>query len=213
MKDFPVFTTEHGAASLILKEIPYRETAYIRIRDTQDPEQLLEDCVSFCRICGAKKIYAAGHSALERYPIHTEILEMRGELFLSEEEIPAMFPVTEQTVSLWREYYNAGMRNVDNAGTLETRDEEQILSSGGAYFIHENGKVLGIGWLRDTRLEAVVSVQPHSGERILRAMQSLIPQQSMMLEVASTNERAIRLYERMGFLKTACISRWYSVNI
>lgn len=213
MKDFPVFTTENGAASLILKEIPYRQTAYIHIRDTMHPDALLEECVSFCRICGAEKIYASGHPFLERYPLHTRILEMRGEIHLSEEEIPAMFPATEQTVSQWREFYNSGMRNVDNAGTLEARDEKTILESGGAYFVHEAGVPLGIGWLRDSRLEAIVSLKPHSGEKILRAMQSLIPGLTMNLEVASTNERAIRLYERMGFLKTACLSQWYCVNI
>ena len=31
------------------------------------------------------------------------------------------------------------------------------------------------------------------------------------LEVVSTNQRAIRLYEKMGFIKTKEISRWYRV--
>jgi ribosomal protein S18 acetylase RimI-like enzyme len=43
-------------------------------------------------------------------------------------------------------------------------------------------------------------------------MMSLIPGQSMELEVASTNEKAIRLYGRFGFLKTAELSRWYRVG-
>ena len=36
MRDFPIFTSEFGVSSLILKEIPYRGEAYIRIRDVQD---------------------------------------------------------------------------------------------------------------------------------------------------------------------------------
>ena len=56
MKDFPVFTTENGVASLILKEIPYRGEAYIHLRDSQNPKTLLEECVSFCAACGADKI-------------------------------------------------------------------------------------------------------------------------------------------------------------
>ena len=55
MKDFPVFTTENGVASLILKEVPYRGEAYIHLRDSQDPKALLEECVSFCAACGAEK--------------------------------------------------------------------------------------------------------------------------------------------------------------
>ena len=40
MKDIPVFTTENGAASLILREIPYQQSAYIILRDTREPEKL-----------------------------------------------------------------------------------------------------------------------------------------------------------------------------
>ncbi len=45
-----------------------------------------------------------------------------------------------------------------------------------------------------------------------KAMQSLNPQQQSTLEVASSNEKAIRLYERLGFLKTARVSEWYRVK-
>lgn len=212
MRDFPVFTTEHGAASLILKEIPYRKEAYIRIQSTQEPEKLLEECVNFCTACGAEKVYAAGHNILENYPLHTRVLQMRGELFISEEEIPAMFPVTEQTVAKWRALYNEKMKDVDNASTLEARDEARILSSGGAYFIHDSGIPLGIGWLEENKLSAIAAIKPGAGELLCKAMQSLIPQQQIILEVASTNEKALRLYERLGFIRSAELSRWYRVK-
>ena len=54
MKDIDLFTTEYGIASLILKEIPYKGEAYIRLRETQQPELLLQECVRFCRRCGAE---------------------------------------------------------------------------------------------------------------------------------------------------------------
>ena len=57
MKDFPMFTTQYGVASLVLREIPTRGEAYITVRSSQDTEKLLEECVSFCRACGAEKIY------------------------------------------------------------------------------------------------------------------------------------------------------------
>lgn len=212
MKDFPVFPTAHGAASLILREIPYRREAYIRIQSALEPELLLEECVSFCAACGGEKVYAAGHRLLERYPFHAAVYEMRGQLSLTGEEVPAMAPVTGQTVGRWRELYNQKMKGVDNASTLEARDEARILASGGAYFIHEEGVPLGIGWLEGSRLSALASCRPGAGELVCRAMQSLIPRQQMILEVASTNERAIRLYERLGFVKTAECSRWYRVK-
>ena len=61
MKNIPVFTTEHGAASLFLREIPYRKRAHIKLQATQEPEKLLEECISFCRACGAEWCDAAGN--------------------------------------------------------------------------------------------------------------------------------------------------------
>ena len=58
MRNIPVFTTEFGVASLILKEIPYTQTAYIKILSSLAPVELLEECRSFCRAAGAEKIYA-----------------------------------------------------------------------------------------------------------------------------------------------------------
>ena len=69
MKDIPVFATEYGIASLVLKEIPYQSAAYVTVRDSLEPERLLEECIGFCRACGADRIYATGHSELESRPL------------------------------------------------------------------------------------------------------------------------------------------------
>lgn len=212
MKDFPLFTTENGAASLILKEVPYRGEAYIQIRSTQAPEALLEECISFCRICGADKIYAAGDPVLERYPLHTAIWEMCGCVDFQESELACLFPVTEQTVSQWREIYNRKFRSVPNAGTLEEKDEKEILSSAGAYFVHRDGVPLGIGWLKENRMEAIASLSPGGGRAVCQALQSLIPGSSMELQVASANRKAVSLYEQLGFLKVSEKNRWYRVK-
>lgn len=213
MRNFPIFTTEYGVSSLILKEIPYRNEAYIRIRDVQ-PGQLrehLNECVSFCRMAGAKKVYAAG-DGLESYPLYTSVLEMRGTAWVDREKLACLFPVTEATVSGWREIYNKSMASVDNAGTLEAKEESRITESVGAYFIHDSGELLGIGWLDDCRLLAVAAVQPGAGERLMHTLMSLVEGDTMTLEVASTNEKAIRLYEKLGFLKTVELTAWHDVT-
>ena len=211
MKDFPMFTTEYGVASLVLKEIPYKEEAYITIQATEQPEDLLAECVSFCRICGAERIYARGHEYVEQYPLHTAVLEMRGECLPDEAKTACLFPVTEQTVGRWRSICNERMRGVDNAATLETRDEKEILASGGAYFVHENEDLLGIGWIDKGELLMVAAVQPGAGERVMHTLFSMMTGEELKLQVASTNERAIRLYERLGFIRTKEVRRWYQV--
>ena len=214
MKDFPFFTTEYGVASLVLKEIPYREEAYIALRDVQpgQEKELLEECVSFCRMAGAEKIYAAGHDFLEAYPLHTAIYEMRGQTCVDGEKLESLFPVTDSTVTEWRRIYNEKMRPVDCAATQTAFDEKQILSSGGAYFVHHDGELLGIGWLNGNELLAVCGVSPGAGERVMHTLMSLIHGEQMTLEVASTNQRAIRLYEKLGFIKVREKQRWYRVR-
>lgn len=211
MRDFPLFDTEFGIASLILKEVPYKKEAYIIIQSTVQPAELLRECVSFCRMVGAEKIYARGHEYLERLPLHTILYEMRGEV-CRDQNPENLFPVTEQTAAEWRRIYNARMRNVDNGATMEAADEKKILESGGAYFVHREGNLLGIGWVEDTKLLAIAAVQPGAGERVLKTLMTLIPGETMSLEVASTNKKAIRFYEKMGFLPVGEVNRWYRVE-
>lgn len=214
MRDFPIFTTEYGVSSLYLKEIPYKKQAYICIRDVQEAffQEHLRECASFCRMAGAERIFAAEHKKLSEYPLYTAVYEMRGTAWVHPEKLVNLFPVTEATVEQWRGIYNTSMKNVDNSGTLESRDEKRIVESGGAYFVHQNGELLGIGWLENTKLLAVASVKKGMGETVMHTLMSLVEGAQMTLEVASTNERAIRLYEKLGFLKTAEIRRWYYVE-
>ena len=213
MKDIPMFTTEYGVASLAFKEIPYRGQAYVRVLDIQPGQikELIAECVSFCRMVGADAVYATGHDDLQQWPVYTAVLEMRGDANVDWDKAESVFPVTEQTVSRWREVYNERMRGVDNAATLDTRDENRILESGGAYFVHRQGELLGIGWLENGKLLAVAAAIPGAGERVMHTLMSLDEGGQITLEVASTNERAIRLYERLGFVKTREINRWYRV--
>ena len=212
MRDFPIFDTEFGVASLILKEIPYKKQAFIHIRSVQDGcfDQLLEECASFCRMAGAECIFAAGHEKLEGFPLYTAVVEMRG--IVDTREQACLFPVTQETVTQWRSIYNQAMAEVDNAGTLEGREEKKILDSGGAYFVHDSGTLLGIGWMEGNKLLAVASTVKGAGTRVVRTLAGLCEGESLTLEVASTNERAIRLYQRLGLVMTGEISRWYEVT-
>ena len=214
MRDFPIFTTDFGVSSLILKEIPYKKVAYIRIRDVQRAflGEHLEECTKFCRLAGADRIFATGSEKLNSFPVYTSVLEMRGDARVNKEKLCHLFPVTEQTVSRWRSIANERLAGVDNSATLESRDEKEILASGGAYFIHNDGELLGIGWMKDTELLLVAAVKPGAGEQVMHTLMSLVEGASIRLEVASTNAKAIRLYEKLGFLKTAELTVWHEVT-
>lgn len=209
MKDISIFPTEYGVASLILREIPYRQEAYIRVQDVQPGmmELLVKECVDFCRACGAERIYwSAGNGDGQ---LHTVIYEMRGTAVVNPDMVEHLFPVTEETILQWRQLLNEKMVGVDNAATVTYSDQKELLESGGAYFVHHDGHLLGLGWLDGTRLMAVAAIEPGAGERVMHTLMSLVEGQSITLEVASTNRRAIRLYEKLGFIQTKEVRKWY----
>jgi hypothetical protein len=208
-----MFTTDYGVASLVLKEIPYRGQAYVRVLDVQPGQigELIAECVSFCRMVGADAVYATGQDDLAQWPVYTSVYEMQGDALVDWEKTENLFPVTEQTVSQWREIYNERMRGVDNAATLESRDEKRILESGGAYFVHKAGKLLGAGWLVGEELMIIAAAEKGTGDRVFHTLLSATCPEQVHLQVASTNGRAIRFYEKMGMVKTAELRRWYKV--
>lgn len=212
MKDFPMFTTEYGVASLILKEVPYRGVAFVHVLDVLEGgvAEHLKECVSFCRMVGAERVLAKGHEELEQYPLHSIVYRMSMPLEPREPEA-CLWPVTEETVSKWRDIYNKGMRPFDNHATMTAHDEKKIIQSGGAYFVHRDGKLLGIGWMEGNELLALVSCVPGMGETVARTLFTTVEDDRITLTVVNTNERAIRLYEKMGFIKTGEVSRWYRV--
>lgn len=211
MQDIPMFSTEFGVASLALGEVPYRKAAYVTLRTVTEGKlpELLAECAAFCRMAGAERVYARGEG-LEGYPLHAALWQMQGEARVEGEKLESLFPVTEATARRWREVYNCRMAGVDNARTLEEREERKLLS--GAYFVHREGQLLGIGWLEDTKLLAMAATERGAGERVMHTLMSLVEGATMTLEVASTNAPALALYEKLGFLKTAELTRWYRID-
>lgn len=210
MGDIPIFTTDFGVATLILKEIPYKKVAFIRVQDVQPGglEAHLAECVSFCRAAGAERVLVSGHPELERYPLDSVIEEMA--LAYEPQEPPAMlWPVTEKTVTRWRELYNRGMAEQDNHATMTSFDEKKIISSNGAYFVHRDGDLLGLGWVEEDKLLALVSLKPGMGETVARTLFTVMGTDRITLEVVAGNARAVALYRRMGFATTREVGRWY----
>ena len=212
MKDLPLFTTEHGAATLILKEIPYQETAYIILRDSLEPLALAKECGDFCRACGAEKIYATGHDALAAYPFYTAMWEMS----CIRESIPdtnaALWPVQEKTLSQWQSIYNEKVKKVPNGAWMTNADAEKMLQDGDGYFIHRGEILLGIGRAGGSRVDWVAATAPGAGADVVKALAHATTEDAISLTVASTNQKAVALYEHLGFLRTAELSKWYQLR-
>lgn len=212
MKDLQVFTTEHGVASLILKEIPYQETAYIILRDSLEPLALARECADFCRACGGSRIYATGSDALTEYPFYTSMWEM----CCLRESLPdtdaALWPVQEKTLKTWQDIYNQKVWNVPNGAWMTRSDAEKMLDTGDGYFVHRGDTLLGIGRAGAGRIDWVASVTPGAGADAVKALAHAATEDTISLTVASANQKAVKLYERLGFLRTAEISRWYRIR-
>ena len=211
MRDFPMFTTEYGVGSLVLKEIPYRGAAYITIRDSAQPEEFLTECTNFCKAVGAECVYATGHPLLEQYPFYSSVIQMSAPWEIIPETDACLFPVTESILSRWQSIYNERMQEVDNSAYLTDRGAREMLKRGDGYFVHRNGQLLGIGMAADDRIDCIASVQPGAGRDIVSALVRALMCDRILLEVASTNHRAIKLYESLGFIQTAEISKWYKI--
>ncbi len=211
MKDIPMFTSEFGVASLFLREIPYRKRAHIKIRSASDPEKLIEECIHFCRACGAEWMDCAGHPFLEKFPLLATLVKMQCDKSVIPPSGACLFPVTEETMQQWLDIYNQYMENVPNSAYMDNEDGKELLKAGDGYFVHENGELLGIGKASNDFIHAVVAVRPGKGETVVRALTEVLNGDVLSLMVAQQNTRAVRLYERMGFVAVQELSRWYQI--
>ena len=209
MRDIPVFATELGVGSLVLKDIPYRAVAYIKLLSSEQPEAFLNECASFCRAAGAEHIYASGHSCLEKWKHHTDIYLMCRQNFDSATD--AVFPVQEHTLDKWLEIYNEAMQDVPNAAYMTKQGGLELLKEKSAYFVHSEGSILGIGVASGDKVQAIAACQKGAGERVLKAICGTLDSEFVNLEVAANNDKAMRLYERLGFVRTKLVASWYEV--
>lgn len=212
MRDFPMFTTQSGAASLIFREIPYRGDAYIRIQSTQDLDAFLKECVDFSLAVGAERVYATGHSDLARYPLHTAVYRLAAAKEAISETDAAVFPVTEQTLERFRELYNSRMASVPNSAYMTKAMARETLEKGGGCFVHRDGQLLGIGMLVGGEIRAMAACRKGAGAEVLRTLCHAIPEDRIWLECASENHRAMALYRRERFLLQQEVSCWYRVK-
>lgn len=212
VRDIPVFTTQLGVASLILSQIPYTKTAYIRLQDCHNAEEFLAECCGFCKMAGAEHIFATGNTVCERHPLSTAVISMRASKSAIGKTDACLFPVTEKTLDRWRTIYNDKVVGIPNGAWMRVSDSEKMLCDGSGYFVHRDGVLLGIGKIMGNQLQWVASVHPGGGEDVVKALCGAIMEDTVTLEVADVNEKAMALYRRLGFLPVQVLSQWYRVK-
>lgn len=211
MKDLPVFSTQYGVASLTLREIAYQQKAYIKLQATQQPEELLAECVGFCRAVGAAEVFASGNDFLENYPLHTAIMQMQCAKASIPDTDAALWPLQAQHLPEFLSIYRDKVRYVPNGAWFTDSDGEKLAADGGGYFVHRSGTLLGIGIVEGNEIRFVASVMPGAGADVVCALTHAIAEETIILEVANANHKAVSLYERLGFVPVRELSRWYRV--
>ena len=211
MKDLPLFTTPNGIASLTLREIPYTKRAYILLQDSREPKLLLEECRDFCRAVGAEYIYAAGDPIVEAYPYHTAIVTMQCAKVCLGDSAFSLWPVQERTLKTWKEIYNQKAADIANAAWMTDADGAEMLRKGEGYFVHDGKKLMGIGRIGDGEIKWIASCAPGAGADVLRALATVIYEDTLRLQVAQTNKKALRLYTDLGFVPVECGKSWHRI--
>ena len=211
MRNIPMFTTEFGIASLYLQEIPYNGKAYVRIRSTQMPAQLLEECVGFCRACGAEIIFATGDEYLEKYPVSAVLLRLRCLRSSLPDTDAMLFPVLPEHGDHWRRIYNEKIAGIDNAAYMDGNDLKQMLAKGDGYFVHRDGRLIGIGCASGDTVDFLAATEKGAGRDVLAALASLLTEDTVSVTVAESNCRAMTLYQRLGFVPVEEVDRWYRI--
>lgn len=211
MRDIPMFCTDLGVASLVLKNVPYTKEAYIHFRDAEDKKGFLKECCDFCVAAGADRVYATGDDFLQSYPHHTTVVKMQCSKDALKDTDAMLFPAQEKTLDAWREIYNRRMLKVPNASYMTLHDVRKRMDAGELYFVHKNGNLLGIGAVSAGNIDAVASVLPGVGEDVLLSLCSIMLEPVVLLSVASNNVPAVALYERLGFVTVEELERWYKI--
>ena len=211
MRDIPLFTTSNGVASLYFKKIPFTKEAFIHIRDSLTCENLLAECIDFCRMAGAEYIYAAGDEMLTKYPEACSILRYCVQCTDLPSTDAVALAVQPEQKDWWRQLYNQKMIHVPTASPLSTDEVGKLIDEGKAYIVYRDCVMLGIGVAYDGEIQAVASLIPGGGKDTVLALIGCLENETVFLRVASGNEKAIGLYRSLGFERTALEGTWYKI--
>ena len=213
MRNIPAFTCGYGVATLILQEIPTRGEAYCVVQ-WANPGQtgpLLQACSQFCRMAGAQRVLSSQAPGPAGTPPQIQLLRMTRSRAGLPETDAALRPLLPELAEDFLRIYRKGMSRVPAVLTLRDTDIPQILARGGAYFVHRDETLLGIGQVEKDTLLSVVSCRPGAGWDVTAALLSVTQGDTVRLQVARDNHRAIALYQKLGFAVVGTGACWWEI--
>lgn len=215
MKDIPVFTGTHGVATLVLKQVPWSGCAYVLVRSVwTDAAAFLQECLGFCRACGAERVYASWE--LEELPgEHAyDMLQMQMEkAALPQMDAVAVESVTRENADDFLTLFNHLFCPVPNAVAYTDKDLSRLAAEQTGFLVYQGGEPVALAEISKQALEAI-AVAPRAkglGYPLAVTVMEMVPSKTITLKVASTNEPALRLYARLGMKQTAVLSRWWKL--
>ena len=215
MKDIPVFTGAHGTASLILKQVPFSGCAYVIVRSIwTNAAAFLDECLGFCRAVGAEQAYATWEQAELPLPHGYDMVRMQ----MEKKDLPSaepldLQPVTAQTAREYRTLYNEAFRSVPNSVACTEEDTKRLIREETGFLVFRGGEAVALAEISQKALEAI-AVSPGAkglGFPLAVAALQMVPCATVQLKAASSNARAMALYERLGMKQTAVLSRWWKL--
>lgn len=214
MKNIPVFTSAYGIATLILREIPWSGSAYVLVRSVWNDQTaaLLEECRGFCRAVGAQAVFAAYDTEeLPAEHAYDMIRMCRPKAGLPLPETLELVPLTPENSDAYLEIYNCCFKTVPSAASYDRSSLEPLYGEDLAWLARKNGSFAGVAEISKEGLEGIAVLPEFRGlgRELALAVLHMVPSPVLRLKVASTNDRAIALYERLGFQVEGLEKRWY----
>lgn len=211
MKNIPVFTTEHGVASLILDQISFNGAAYIRIQSSAEQNAFVKECLDFCKAVGADSVYMTGIAVPQDHMGAFSLIIMERKRSGLAAVSLDVIPVCKSNMDYFKSVYNEKMRNIPLASAMSSKDLDAVIQQKNGYLLYENGDLLGIGIADDGWIRSIIAVKRGAGERILLALNQLLHGDTVRVELVDANIRAKRLYDRLGFRVSETIETWYKI--
>ena len=215
MKNIPLFTSAYGIATLILREIPWSGSAYVLVRSVWNDQAaaLLEECCGFCRAVGAEQIFAAYDTeplpAEHAYDMWVMSRPKKGLPLPASEVI--LEPLSRENRDVYLRIYNQCFRQVPSAASYDQSSLEPLYGEDLAWLAKVDGAFAGVAEISKEGLEGIAVLPEYAGlgTDLALSVLPMVPSTELQLKVASTNERAIRLYRRLGFVEKSVNKVWW----